>query len=349
MNSAIKKINTFIALITFIVLIVLLALNFKVIKENFTDSTSIDAVITYVNDSDPNWIKMRQQYNNKAANETINSRQTWRFQSSNEIMYCLMCIQKNCPFFRNIYVVIAIPSQKCDISFLNNDTQRKIKFITHDEFYYNKNDLPTFNSISIEHNIHNIKNLSEHFVYFNDDCFVNKPAKISDFITNDNKIIIHKEDTFISPRGTPSVNEAGYFSAIKNSNVMLDKLFPKTQDEARHIIKHVPQIQIVSVHKKLKELFPKEFKISSSSKFRNTDCNLMSAFLAEYYSLYSGLGVTASKSSNPEYVQVFVNCDKNRGNQIIQKIKTEKPKFINIQSAVKNNQCNLEDIYKSVF
>lgn len=329
-------------------IVLLIILKFNLIKEKFTDSTPIDAVITYVNDTDPNWIKMRQQYNNKSANETINSRQTWRFQSSNEIMYCLMCIQKNCPFFRNIYIVIAIPSQKCDISFLNNETQGKIKFITHSEFYYDKNDLPTFNSISIEHNIHNIKNLSEYFVYFNDDCFVNKPLTPSDFINKEGKIIIHKEDTLISPRGTPSVNEAGYFSAIKNSNVILDKLFPKTKNESRHIIKHVPQIQLVSVHKKLKELFIKEFKISSSSKFRNTDCNLMSAFLAEYYSLYSGLAVTAGTRSN-EYLQVFVNCDKNRNSQITKKITSDNPKFINIQSAVKNNECNLEDIYKSVF
>lgn len=320
-------------------------------KEKFTSEEPIDAVITYVNDQDPNWIKEKDKYNNKSYNETINSRQKWRFQSSNEIKYCLLCIQKNCNFFRTIYIVIASPSQKCDISFLTYETKNKIKFITHNEFYYDKSHLPTFNSISIEHNIHNIPNLSEYFVYFNDDCFVNGVLTKQNFINKDNKIIIHKEDNFISPRGTPSTNEAGYFSAIKNSNKMLDTLFPKTKNIDRPLIKHVPQIQIVSVHKKLKELFIKEFEISSSSKFRNTDCNLMSAFLAEYYSLYSGLAVTGScnLSNNCSYLQVFVTCDKNRNSEIIKKIKTEKPSFLNIQSAVKNAECNLQDIYKEIF
>lgn len=315
------------------------------------NNVPIDAVITYVNDKDPNWIKMREQYNNKEKNETINSRQKWRFQSSNEIMYCLLCIQKNCNFFRNIYIVISIPSQKCDISYLNEDMKSKIKFITHSEFYYDKTHLPTFNSISIEHNIHNIPNLSEYFVYFNDDCFVNKPLTKSDFIKynffSEPKIIIYKEDKLISPKGLPTINEAGYFSAIKNSNRMLDTLFKYKQNEKRHLIKHVPQIQRVSVHKKLKQLYKKEFIISSSSKFRNTDCNLMSAFLAEYYSLYSGLATTTTNTHS--YLQVFVNCDKSRNMQIINKIKTDNPTFINIQSAVKDDNCDLQEIYKSIF
>lgn len=321
-------------------------------QENFIgDSEPIDAVITYVNDQDPNWINERKKYNTKSSNETINSRQKWRFQSSNEIKYCLLCIQNNCPFFRNIFIVIASQSQKCDISFLSYEMKNKIIFITHPEFYYTTSHLPTFNSISIEHNIHNIPNLSEYFVYFNDDCFINKPLTKDAFINKEGKIIIHKEDNFISPRGTPSSNEAGYFSAIKNSNKMLDTLFPETKNEDRPLIKHVPQIQIKSVHKKLKEIFIKEFEISSSSKFRNTDCNLMSAFLAEYYSIYSNLAVTGScnLNNNCSYLQVFVTCDKQRNNEIIKKIKTENPSFINIQSAVKNAECNLEEIYKSIF
>lgn len=37
--------------------------------------------------------------------------------------------------------------------------------------------LPTFNSHVIEANLHKIPNLSEHFIYFNDDVFVAKPLQ----------------------------------------------------------------------------------------------------------------------------------------------------------------------------
>ena len=40
--------------------------------------------------------------------------------------------------------------------------------------------LPTFNSTTIETMPHYIPNLSEHFIYFNDDMFLIKPTKISD-------------------------------------------------------------------------------------------------------------------------------------------------------------------------
>lgn len=331
-----------------ILIVIIFSILYK-IKEPCID-IDIDAVISYVNDQDEYWIQQKEKYN-KTANETINSRKKWRFQSSNEIKYCLLCIQKNCNFFRNIFIVIASHSQKFDTSFLSYETKNKIKFITHNEFYYNVNHLPTFNSISIEHNIHNIPNLSEHFVYFNDDCFICKPLNKYDFITKQGKIIIHKEDDYISPKGIPTINESGYFSAIKNTNKMLDILFPNTKNEERHLIKHVPQIQIKSVHKKLKELFPKQFEISSSSRFRNTDCNLMSAFLAEYYSIYTGLAIIGSCNLNNScsYLQFFVKCDKDRNNEIIQKIKRENPTFLNIQSTVRDTDCNLEEIYKEIF
>lgn len=312
-------------------------------KEHFTDDEiQLDAVITYVNDNDPKWLK--QKSDKKEKGETINSRKGWRFSNSNEIKYCLLSIEKRCSFFRNIFIAIAIPSQKCDISFLSPETQKKIKFVTHKEFYYTQEHLPTFNSMSIEHNIHNIPGLSEYFVYFNDDCFVVKTLTKDDFI-KDGKIIIHKEDAFVSPKGEPTEKEAGYFSAWKNTNKMLDNLF---KPEERMLIKHVPQIQIKSVHKKLKELFPKQFEITSSSKFRNIHCNLMSAGLAEYYSLYNNLAITGSCVGNCKYIQVFVDSNVKRNKEIVARIKREKPTFLNIQSAVKDDY-DIEEIYKEIF
>jgi hypothetical protein len=332
-------------------LVILIVISFIFLTNFFikSETLDIDAVITYVNDTDPIWIKQKNSY--KSSNETINARKKWRFQSNNEIKYCLKCIEKNSPFFRNIFIVIAIPSQKCDISFLSRTMQNKIKFITHQEFYYNKEHLPTFNSMSIEHNIHNIANLSEYFVYFNDDCFINTPIKKDYFVKND-KIIVHKEDTFVPPRGTPDVNESGFFSAWKNTNKMLDNIFPETKNDKRFGIKHVPQIQIKKIHKTLKEMFPTQFEATSSSKFRNTKCNLMSAGLAEYYSLYTNLAIegTCNRSNNCNYLQVFVSGNKEKNMRILELIKKEKPTLLNIQSAMKDTEnFDLEEIYKEIF
>ena len=41
--------------------------------------------------------------------------------------------------------------------------------------------LPSYNSSAIELNIHRIRGLSEHFIYFNDDMFKIKDTQPSDF------------------------------------------------------------------------------------------------------------------------------------------------------------------------
>lgn len=44
--------------------------------------------------------------------------------------------------------------------------------------------MPTFNSHAIEINIHKIEGLAEHFVYFNDDTFINSPLEPEFFFKN---------------------------------------------------------------------------------------------------------------------------------------------------------------------
>ena len=60
--------------------------------------------------------------------------------------------------------------------------------------YPNKSHLPTFNSNSIESNLHRIPGLSRIFAIFNDDFFVGAPITPEDFIEGDT--IKGRFDTF---------------------------------------------------------------------------------------------------------------------------------------------------------
>ncbi|WP_331836427.1 hypothetical protein [Erysipelothrix piscisicarius] len=60
--------------------------------------------------------------------------------------------------------------------FLNVD-HPKLKIINHTD-YIPSDYLPTFSSHTIELNMHRIEGLSEHFVYFNDDMFLNQPMSL---------------------------------------------------------------------------------------------------------------------------------------------------------------------------
>lgn len=320
---------------TFVVVLSVIILTLISMKSN-----NIDAVITYVNDQDPKWITERRQYTSgpdsqgdNSVNLTKYSCEDWRFRSSNELKYCLLGISKNCNWFRKIFIVVSSESQIPDVSYINECAhsliRNKIEFICHHQFFKDKTHLPTFNSMSIEANLCFIPELSEKFVYFNDDCFINSPIKPYFFIEN-NKINVYPDRVApVSERGTPQVSDSSFIAAWKNTNNMLDTLFPMSRDSIRKVIQHIPQIQLKSVHLELHNLFPKEFEMTSSSRFRNTDCHLTTAGLAEYYSLYKEF---ARIKENPDYIQVYLNDNENCNYNKIEYIAEHNFTFINIQN-----------------
>jgi len=307
---------------------------YKKIESFGNSDTIIDAVITYVDGSDPLWLEEKSKFY-KTPEETANSRNPWRWESSDEAKYCIILIKKNASFFRKIFLVLSRPSQipKWLEDVRKIEPKIPIEIVYHSQFYKNINHLPTYNSMSIEANIHRINGLSEYFVYFNDDCFITSSVTKKDFVDDSGNILIQLEDSLVSQRGDPDVSEIGFYSAWKNTNKMLDNLFPKTSTEVRKILRHVPQIQRKSTHKKLSEIFKNNFETTSSSKFRNTRCNLISAGLAEYYELYSGTG----KIHKNTYIQAFISDNVNKNKIFFDSFHKIRPQFVNLQNTITTN------------
>ena len=139
--------------------------------------SEIDVVITWVDDTDPKWINEKNKYSKNITNsESANDA---RFRDWNQLKYVLRSIEKNMPWVHIIYLITAQQIPK----WLNTDSS-KIKVIFHKEFIPQEY-LPTFSSHTIELNLHRIPELSEKFIYFNDDIFVLNPMKPSDFFVND--------------------------------------------------------------------------------------------------------------------------------------------------------------------
>lgn len=91
------------------------------------------------------------------------------------IKYWFRGVEKFAPWVNRIFFVTAghLPD------WLNPD-HPKLKIIHHSDFIP-KEFLPTFNSHTIENNLHRIKELSENFVYFNDDFYLLKKTRPEDF------------------------------------------------------------------------------------------------------------------------------------------------------------------------
>ena len=139
----------------------------------------IDIVYTYVNNTDKIWFEKMTKYTN-----TINH---GRFNFFGEIYFSLLSVQNFFNWVNKIYIIH--DNQPFSLNFLNKEFQKKIKFIDHKDIIPHEY-LPLFNSEVIECFIWKINNLSDFFIYLNDDIFFGNYIYYSDFFTNDNQLKI---------------------------------------------------------------------------------------------------------------------------------------------------------------
>lgn len=110
-----------------------------------------------------------------------------RLANNNELKYSIRSVMLNMPWINKIFILMNPPKKKP--SWFNNKYKKKIILIDQSETFPINSDLPNKNSNAIETTIHNIPELSEHFIYMNDDFFIGKPVKYTDFFTSNGTAI----------------------------------------------------------------------------------------------------------------------------------------------------------------
>lgn len=128
----------------------------------------IDVVITWVNGNDPILNAKRAKYlnNNSAATRIDQIAAATRYADRGEIHWCVQSINRFMPWAHRIFIVTDQQNPKVESKIPVEIVDHTIIFRDFEQF------LPTFNSISLETMLWRIPNLSEHFVYFNDDLLL---------------------------------------------------------------------------------------------------------------------------------------------------------------------------------
>lgn len=134
-------------------------------------SFPIDIVITWVDQSDSEWQKKYSKF--KASDHDEDS--GTRFRDYGTLQYVFRSIEKYAPWVHKVFLV----TDNQWPSWLDEGA-KKIVCVKHSD-YLNPSLLPTFDSNTIELGFQNISDLSEHFICFNDDDFLNRPTKPEDF------------------------------------------------------------------------------------------------------------------------------------------------------------------------
>ena len=130
----------------------------------------IDAVITYVNGSDPEW---KKQYAAVAGKEPSRRYRDWGM-----LEWQVGNIRRFLPFIDKIFLVVALPSQ------VPAGLKGKVEVVLHKDFIPEQY-LPTFNCNTIEMYLYKIKGMSDKYLYINDDCIPVAPGSEDEFFVGD--------------------------------------------------------------------------------------------------------------------------------------------------------------------
>ncbi len=185
----------------------------------------IDIVLYWVDGNDPKWNKRKQLAVKKYA-ATSESFSNIRYESWDNLEYWFRSIEENMPWFNKIIFVTEghLPS------FLDINNPRLL-VVKHDEFIP-KEYLPTYNSSTIEMNLHRIEALENNYILFNDDTF---PLTQFDenYFFKDNKVCDEAIENIITTKAFgPVSNMARYFQV--NNMFIINKHFSKREVQKKY-------------------------------------------------------------------------------------------------------------------
>ncbi len=258
----------------------------------------VDVVYTWVNHADPDWQKLFQQEKyGKATPEqnelSADSAALARFHNNNELQYSLRAVEKHMPWVRKIFVL-----SNCAKPSWISDKSDRLVWVDHTDVIPAKY-LPTFNSHVIELYLHKIPDLSERFIYCNDDFFVMSPMTPTDFFTEAG-LSRSRLEGYGMVSGPVRAGDPDYLNASRNSAGILHEAFGFM---ATQLHQHVPYAMRKSTMLEIEEMLSTQLAAFRKNKFRKINDINIPSFFYHHYALAKGQAVTATSS----YIMVKSN------------------------------------------
>lgn len=243
----------------------------------------IDVVVTYVDSTDKRWLLEKNYYLEKLGLKSIDNPDRWNdnlgVDKIEEIELCLLSILKNLPYVRKIMLVTQRPQYPRSLK-TNPVLKKSDKIIlVHHDMFIPDDILPVFNSNAIESHIHKIPNLSEHFLYFNDDMFVSQKIP-RDKLFDDLGVPIVYANIYLHPVIIPICPKKHGFMCQKQRARNLEKSSKLWSLDHVHMFKAYTK----SWYQACLDNFNEELKVSHSfdSKFRSPQEILILQLLLDF-------------------------------------------------------------------
>lgn len=270
---------------------------FDAVRDLYSCDFPIDAVYTWVDDEDPAWMTAKARHASLSGYDPEGSDHgavgqgrayhDERFRNRDELKFSLRSLEMFAPWIRHIYVVTMdqVPEWL-------DTSHPKITVVSHRDIYSDPGALPTFNSSSIETQLHHIDGLAEHFIYFNDDVFLGRPCSWRDFFLGNGAA------RFVPARhsiASTLINDDDEEYLIADRNAI--DLFAREFGFVVHQpMAHVPHSARRSVLYELESRFSAEFDRCQRARFRSLDDLRPIAFMGHHYGFATGRAVPGTMS-----------------------------------------------------
>ena len=246
----------------------------------------VDFVFPYVNGEDPVWQSQFTAYCNEHG---IKFNEPPRFRDWGLLKYVFRSISLNLPFVRTVHMIVSSDSQVPE--WVN---RKNVNIVLHKDIIP-KEFLPTFNSTAIEMFIHRIPNLSERFLYSNDDIYAVKELQEEQFFRGNRPIVaLFLKDT---------INATSQFRkvVIRCQNLVLKDFNDIVVPTGKYYRPpHLITPMLKSTHKKVWELHKKEIEESISALREEKNYN---QYIFTDYQVFSGENV--NKNIDGVYCDFF--------------------------------------------
>ncbi len=320
----------------------------------------IDFVITWVDDTDSAWRQRKAEFSSLDGDDRDERYRDWDL-----LYFWFRGVEKHAPWVRKIHFVTEghLPAWL-------NVNHPKLNIVKHSDFIP-KEFLPTFNSNVIELHMHKIPGLSDQFVYFNDDFFITRELRPTDFFEGvlpkdmlafqpvvanpDNPVMSHLflNDSLIyakyfNKRENAKSQPLAYFNlgypALYFCYNLLELAFPRFT--GLYTV-HGPSAFNKSTFDELWQLEGEALLATSNNKFRSKDD--LNIYLFREWQKLSG----KFKPTNVKKQLAYFDVD-SENNALIKAIKNKKCKFTVINDANKNidferAKAEIKNAFEAIF
>ncbi|KAJ9431948.1 Stealth protein CR3, conserved region 3 [Candidatus Pantoea symbiotica] len=241
----------------------------------------IDFVFTWVDSDDPDFIEVFNQHAPVDSQKSVLS-DAARFKSLDELRYALRSVFDYAPWVNKVYIVTNGQYPE----WMNID-HPKVRIVSHSEILEEKY-LPTFNSHVIESAIHKIEDLSEHYVYFNDDMMLLRPVKPEYFFTGSGLAFMFTSKIKLPASPVNPVYDSATEWGAKNARRLIFSEYGVYTDQ---MFSHTFYPQLKSVAQLCEATWPDAFDACRKNKFRAMNDLLCTGFLIPHVAQITGKSI----------------------------------------------------------